>query len=67
MIAHSLPFSKIVSSDQGAREHYHVPKYQREYSWGKRDWERLLNDIDENDTGYFMGSVICVREDLERG
>ena len=65
MIAHSLPFSKIVSSDQGAREHYHVPKYQREYSWGKRDWERLLNDIDENDSGYFMGSVICVREDLD--
>ena len=63
MIAHSLPFSKIISSDQGSREHYHVPKYQREYSWGKRDWERLLNDIDENDNGYFMGSVICVRED----
>jgi len=62
MNAHSMPFSKIVSSDQGAREHYHVPKYQREYTWGKWDWERLLQDIDENDQGYFMGSLICVKD-----
>ncbi|MEZ6232909.1 MAG: DUF262 domain-containing HNH endonuclease family protein [Phycisphaerales bacterium] len=62
MNAHSMPFSKIISSDQGAREHYHVPKYQREYTWGKVDWERLLQDIDENDAGYFMGSIICVRD-----
>lgn len=62
MIAHSMPFSKIISIDQGAREHYHVPKYQREYTWGKRDWERLMQDIDENDSGYFMGSLICVKD-----
>lgn len=62
MNAHSMPFSKIVSGDQGAREHYHVPKYQREYTWGKWDWERLLQDIDENDPGYFMGSLICVKD-----
>lgn len=62
MNAHSMPFSKIISIDQGAREHYHVPKYQREYTWGKRDWERLVQDIDENDLGYFMGSIICVTD-----
>ncbi len=62
MNAHSMSFSKIVSSDQGAREHYHVPKYQREYTWGKWNWERLLQDIDENDSGYFMGSLICVSD-----
>lgn len=62
MIAHSMPFLTIISSDQAAREHYHVPKYQREYTWGKRDWERLLQDIDENDPGYFMGSLICVKD-----
>jgi len=62
MNAHSMPFSKIISMDQGAREHYHVPKYQREYTWGKRDWERLVQDIDENDPGYFMGSIICVSD-----
>lgn len=62
MNAHSMTFAKIISGDQGAREHYHVPKYQREYTWGKWDWERLLQDIDENDPGYFMGSLICVKD-----
>ena len=62
MNAHSMPFAKILSSDQGAREHYHVPKYQREYTWGKWNWETLLQDIDENDPGYFMGSLICVHD-----
>jgi uncharacterized protein with ParB-like and HNH nuclease domain len=62
MNAHSMPFSKILSSDQGAREHYHVPKYQREYCWGKAEWEQLLQDIDENDSEYFMGSIICVHD-----
>jgi uncharacterized protein with ParB-like and HNH nuclease domain len=62
MNAHSMPFAKIISSDQGAREHYHVPKFQREYSWGKWNWETLLQDIDENDPGYFMGSLICVND-----
>ena len=62
MNAHSMAFSRIVSSDQGAREHYHVPKFQREYTWGKANWETLLQDIDENDSGYFMGSLICVTD-----
>ena len=62
MNAYSMPFSKIISIDQGTREHYHVPKYQREYTWGKQDWERLVLDIDENDLGYFMGSIICVKD-----
>lgn len=62
MDAHSMPYSKIIDVEQGAREHYHVPKYQREYAWGKTDWERLILDIEENDPGYFMGSLICVRD-----
>lgn len=57
-----MPFSKIVSGDQSSREHYHVPKYQREYTWGKGNWDLLLQDIDENDPGYFMGSLICVND-----
>ena len=47
---------------QSAREHYHVPKYQREYTWGKWNWDLLLQDIDENDPGYFMGSLICIKD-----
>src|SRR5690349_19142575 len=62
MTAISYPYSKIINIDQGAREHYHVPKYQREYTWGRLEWEQLLQDIDENDPGYFMGSLICVKD-----
>jgi Protein of unknown function DUF262/Protein of unknown function (DUF1524) len=65
MQAHSMPFSKIIDIDQGAREHFHVPKYQREYTWGRTEWEQLLLDIDENEPGYFMGSLICVKNHEE--
>jgi uncharacterized protein with ParB-like and HNH nuclease domain len=52
---------------QGNLEHYHVPKYQREYTWGRNEWEQLLNDIEENDVGYFMGSIICIDDNNELG
>lgn len=62
MQAHDMPFSKLINVDQGAREHFHVPKYQREYTWGRSEWEQLLDDIEDNDPGYFMGSIICVSD-----
>jgi hypothetical protein len=62
MNAQGMAFSKIINADQGARDHFHVPKYQREYTWGQKEWEQLLQDVDENDHGYFMGSLICVNE-----
>src|SRR5690349_8467352 len=60
-----MPFSKVIDIDQGARDHFHVPKYQREYTWGRKEWEQLLLDIDENDLGYFMGSLICVKDSAD--
>lgn len=39
---------------------YVIPKYQREYTWGKWQWEALFDDISENDTGHFIGSIICI-------
>ncbi|MCH5212572.1 MAG: DUF262 domain-containing protein [Oscillospiraceae bacterium] len=39
---------------------YKIPKYQREYTWGMKDWDALFNDVTENDIGYFLGSYICV-------
>lgn len=39
---------------------YRIPQYQREYTWGKNEWEALFNDVMENDCGYFLGSYICV-------
>jgi len=39
---------------------YEIPLYQREYTWGKNEWETLFDDLDENKSGYFLGSVICI-------
>ena len=39
---------------------YKIPKYQREYTWGNKEWDALFNDVTENDFGYFLGSYICV-------
>lgn len=62
MQAHDMPFTQLINVDQGAREHFHVPKYQREYTWGKWQWDQLLNDIEDNGLGYFMGTIICVND-----
>ena len=39
---------------------YSIPQYQREYTWSKEHWENLFNDIYENDSHYFLGSVMSV-------
>jgi uncharacterized protein with ParB-like and HNH nuclease domain len=61
------PTLATILQTSGAIDHYHVPKYQREYTWGTYQWEQLLNDIDENEEGYFMGSIICIVDDSATG
>ena len=39
---------------------YVIPKYQREYTWGQKQWQELYDDINENNDGYFIGSIICI-------
>lgn len=39
---------------------YYIPKYQREYTWGIREWDALFYDVTDNENGYFLGSYICV-------
>lgn len=45
------PDSKVV---------FEIPKYQREYTWGYREWGALFDDLIDNDDGYFLGSIICI-------
>ena len=59
MLAVKLSFADLLKIE-GIIEHYHIPKYQREYVWGKYHWETLMNDINENEPEYFIGSVIVV-------
>lgn len=49
---------EIFSSD--GKFYYLIPKYQREYTWGTREWEALYDDISENNVEYFIGSIICI-------
>ena len=44
----------------GNGKSYFVPKYQRDYSWDKDDWEDLWNDILEipNDKTHYLGYIV---------
>ena len=52
--------SLFTIDDKGNSYKYIIPPYQREYSWKEEQWESLFNDIYENETGYFLGSIICI-------
>lgn len=52
------PVSQIFDPD--SKVIFEIPKYQREYTWGSREWEALFDDLIENDDGYFLGSIICI-------
>lgn len=52
------PVSSYFNPDQPLR--FFIPKYQREYVWGKGNWEALFNDLEDTPTGHFLGSIICV-------
>lgn len=65
MIKEAAQFSinHILGTDNTNKElFYKIPPYQREYTWGKDNWENLYNDIFEADKGYFLGSIICIDE-----
>ena len=64
MLAVKLSLADLLKIE-GNVEHYHIPKYQREYVWGKYHWETLINDINENGPEYFIGSVIVVSHSSE--
>ena len=60
MIKHTEP-NKIAQLFSNANSIlYNIPKYQREYTWGQREWNLLFNDVIENGKDYFLGSIICV-------
>lgn len=39
---------------------YHVPKYQREYSWGRAQWDQLFDDLLDAEGEHFLGTIICI-------
>lgn len=46
---------------------YQVPRYQREYSWQRAQWDELFDDLIESDRsqGHFLGTIICVNQSVD--
>lgn len=47
---------------------YHIPSYQRPYSWTKEEASELFKDLAdfheaENEDGYFLGSIVLIKND----
>lgn len=57
------PVSQLFDIEAGVV--YAIPRYQREYTWGKIQWENLFDDLLENDPGYFIGSIICINQSTD--
>lgn len=57
---HNYPISQLF--DGSTNIVYQVPRYQRPYTWGKKAWDALFDDLLENDPGYFLGSIICINQ-----
>ena len=56
----NYPVSQLF--DNNLRVVYQIPRYQRPYTWTKKHWEELFDDILENEPGYFLGSIICINQ-----
>jgi len=54
-----FPVSALFGIDEKVQ--YLIPKFQREYTWKKEDWENLVNDILEEEN-HFLGSIICINK-----
>jgi len=56
----NYPVSQLFDIEAGVV--YAIPRYQREYTWKMDQWEALFDDVEENDPGYFLGSIICINQ-----
>lgn len=59
----NYPVSQLFDIEAGVV--YAIPRYQREYTWGKNQWESLFDDVLENDPVYFLGSIICINQSTD--
>lgn len=62
--AKEYSLSKIFSADF----EYHIPKYQRPYSWTEYEAAILFDDLYDfyeldNDDNYFLGSIVLIKSD----
>lgn len=59
--ATSQALSKILTME--SREFYHIPPYQRPYSWKNEQIDQLFNDIDDESSGYYVGNILVTKHE----
>ena len=57
---YNYPVSTLLDIESGII--YAIPRYQREYTWGRVQWDALLDDLLDNELHYFLGSIICINQ-----
>ena len=61
------PESKTIREIFDGNNYYHIPDYQRPYSWENEQIEQLWDDIysafDASDESYFLGPTIFIRSE----
>ncbi len=63
--AQSRTVQELLNIDQNVV--YKVPRYQREYSWQRSQWDELFDDLIESERsqGHFLGTIICVNQSVD--
>lgn len=59
--ATSQALSKILTME--SREFYHIPPYQRPYSWKNEQIDQLFTDIDDESSGYYVGNILVTKHE----
>lgn len=57
---HNYPVSTLLDIESGVI--YAIPRYQREYTWTRAQWDALFDDLLDNEANYFLGSIICINQ-----
>ncbi|MFJ7886088.1 DUF262 domain-containing protein [Pseudomonas sp. NPDC096917] len=57
---YNYPVSTLLDIESGMV--YAIPRYQREYTWSRAQWDALFEDLLDNELHYFLGSIICINQ-----
>jgi len=61
------PSNQTFKALMGNGVKYHVPRFQRDYSWDQEQWEDLWEDIENlNEEEHYMGYIVLQRNKKDR-
>jgi uncharacterized protein with ParB-like and HNH nuclease domain len=61
------PSNQTFKNLMGNSVQYHVPRFQRDYSWDQEQWEDLWEDIENlNEEEHYMGYIVLQRNEKDK-